>query len=74
VTEIQAGVPVPKRGRVSRYPLRTMDVGESFFTPGKSTAAMCAAVRRAAKDTDRDFTVRAVEENGLKGVRCWRTR
>lgn len=73
---VQQDVPVPQRGRAPRYPLRTMDVGESFFVAGVTSAAMCAAVRRA-RDTGRTFTVRSVIEEehlgGVEGVRCWRT-
>lgn len=68
-------VPVPPRGRAPRYPLRTMEVGESFFAANVTGAAMCAAVRRA-RDAGRTFTVRSVIEEELgpvKGVRCWRT-
>lgn len=71
-TAAQPGVPIPKRGRVSRYPLTTLAVGDSFFVAGVSTATMCAAARRVAKPTGRMFTVRAAEEHGLPGVRCWR--
>jgi hypothetical protein len=53
-----------------------MDVGSSFFAAGVTSAAMCAAVRRA-RGTGRTFTVRAVVEDlhlgGVEGVRCWRT-
>lgn len=72
MTQVQRGVPIPKRGRVSRYPLRTMDVDASFFIPGMTVAAMCAAASRATKATGRRFTVRQAVENGKAGVRCWR--
>lgn len=72
-------VPLPPRGRKPVYPFDSLAVGESFFTPGATTARLCAAARRVTlADTKADrearkFTVRAARESGVDGARCWRT-
>lgn len=80
--ETESGIPMPpaKRGRYSsrcpcKYPLRTMEVGESFFVPvshpanlEKYQCAVIAAAWKIGKKTGKRFTSRQVEG----GVRVWR--
>ena len=74
--EYQTGVPIPDqngRGGTPKYPLRDMPVGASFFVPGGTHAKLNGAFaphRRAGKA----FLTRTVTENGVKGIRVWRTK
>jgi len=68
--EIEKGIPIPNdgRGRPSRYPWTTMDVGDSFFIPGKTAHDFSGIASGAGFRTGRKFTTRTVEG----GVRVWR--
>jgi hypothetical protein len=74
--QIDKGVPVPEpKGPRARYPLKYMEVGDSFFVP--DTAAKINPVRRAASWATKTyapkrFTARTVTESGIRGVRVWR--
>ena len=67
--DTDVALPDAASAKYSQYPFRVMSVGESFFAPGKRTAHLVAACYR---HKPMRFTVRAVEENGVKGARCWR--
>lgn len=79
---IQTDVPLPviQRGgggnRESKYPFAKLDVGNSFFvksTP-KAFASTISGQNRKGKGMTppRKFTLRAVNEGGVQGVRVWR--
>lgn len=72
--KVEKGIPLPAAGSgVAKYPLADMEIGDSFFTPteGKGNAMnRVATVSRLHKP--KKFTHRTREENGVKGVRCWR--
>lgn len=71
--EIQKNVPIPSnRGRPIKYPLASMEVGDSFFVATTYRTALGAPAARCRKKTGFRFAIRAVEENGVKGVRVWR--
>jgi hypothetical protein len=69
--EVDDNVPVPTRpARVQKYPIPTLQVGQSFFVKGgklKSIRSQLWAWRRRLPD--RMFICRQVEG----GVRVWRT-
>ncbi len=81
---IEKGVPCPsndtrgpKRNDESFYgTVRRMDVGDSFFAPGKkiSVAGCAPSVLRARGQVPSTFitVMRTVNENGVQGVRIWR--
>lgn len=54
------------------YPFRSMEVGDSFFVPGKTTRAMAGAVAGARKRLGLKFAARTITENRVTGVRIWR--
>jgi hypothetical protein len=56
----------------SKYPLAVMEIGQSFFVPGKNINGMTSIVAYAQKATGRRFSCRARVEKGLTGVRVWR--
>lgn len=72
--EIEKDIPIPTlpgRRSGSMYPTAKLEVGDSFFIPGKTTgAAASATLRERCKFPDRQFTHRAVDG----GVRVWRVR
>ena len=55
----------------SKYPMATMEVGESFFDPDvTSVGRLRAAAYNAKKNLNRTFTI--CMQDG--GVRCWRVK
>lgn len=65
-------IPAPRDVFVRKYPLRDMAVGESFFVPGVHQRQIGASIRYATCDC-RKFATRRVTENGVRGLRIWRT-
>lgn len=66
--KIEKNVPIPAdRRKKSKYPWKEMEIGDSFFVPGKGTHEF-RAVPGAQKRYGMKFTMRAVEG----GVRVWR--
>lgn len=64
---IEKGVPI--RGNTPRrYPLREMEVHDSFFVPNKTPGGLSSSLRHARQVTGYRFTTRTVEG----GVRVWR--
>ena len=67
-------VPLPNRtggpGR-RKWPFDKLAVGQSFFAPGKLSMGSTYMVAKAR--TGFEFTQSRVVENGVSGVRVWRT-
>lgn len=60
----------PRRaGRPAKYPLRTLDVGDTVFIPGV-TQAKINKVRKVYKPMK--FKCRQVVSGGIEGTRVWR--
>jgi hypothetical protein len=74
---VEAGIPIPPRtqlGRRSKYPFEDMDVGDSFFVAGRDGKNFGGTVTGARKrHPDMAFEMRTVKEDGVIGVRVWRT-
>lgn len=70
---VEKNIPMPGQGRNCIYPWRAMEVGDSFFVPGKTAREMSAGKSIAQRLTTFKFTQRSVVENEVKGVRIWRT-
>lgn len=75
--EVRKDIPIPTATREgfskpSKYPFKTMEVGDMFFVPEakKSFSSLASA---AGKRLGRKFSTRAVSENGVDGIGCWRT-
>ena len=60
--------PPVKSGRYSIYPLRKMDIGDSFFTNDVPVEKLRAAATYFGFRNKRKYMVRKVDG----GVRCWR--
>lgn len=75
--EVQSGIPLKRaRGRGRRkYPWDTMEVGGSFFVADaeQKQLAHAAYMWRRNNDMSRRFETRVTTENGVHGVRVWRT-
>lgn len=75
--KIDTGIPIPKvkAGRRPKYPLRSMHVGDSFFTPldKRKSRALSIGIHGCAKSAGIKGATRSVEENGVSGIRFWRT-
>jgi hypothetical protein len=75
---VASDVPM-RRGSNDKYPFGSMSVGDSFFVPGVTTKTSPGANRFTGQNgrvrfPDRGFTVRSTTEDGIAGVRCWRTK
>ena len=68
---IEKNVPLVQKngaGRKPKYPLRQMEVGDSFVVPGGNVKSMRSAMRFAELRHGRKF--KAQQQEG--GVRVWR--
>lgn len=54
--------------RAGKYPWRTMEIGDSFFSEETNRNRIGSAASKAAKKTGFRFTVRVVDG----GIRVWR--
>jgi len=63
-------IPVPTSGHKAYYPWKELEIGESFFVPGKHKAATGAG-RIKGCETRKFMSERRVED-GVDGVRVWR--
>lgn len=76
--EVSSNIPLPdftkRRRKAGKYPFASMNVGDSFFAPGKNSGCMSANARMWGLRNNRTIkvTCRTVTENGVKGVRVWR--
>lgn len=72
---VDQGVPIPDSRFQwfggTRYPFKQMEVGDSFFVPGKTIQDLKGPLNYASCDCRR-FTTRRVTENGITGLRIWR--
>ena len=74
--KIEDGIPIPNG--LSGWPFPGLkQPGQSFFVPAAKIGAATARVVKFKSDLPvedvRAFTCRTVVENGVKGVRVWRT-
>jgi hypothetical protein len=70
--KIEKGIPCPPRSKYnsSKYPWRTMEVGDSFLFPKDLNRQTCyqSGVYHNNRHGDKRFVVRSTPE----GYRCWR--
>jgi hypothetical protein len=73
--KIDKGIPIAPNtsGRRAIYPWAEMQIGDSFFVPGKTTRQFAGHFSRAKARYSMNFVVRVVTENEVTGVRVWRT-
>jgi len=73
---VQKGVPIPEINRAPKgvrrkYPIETMEVGDMFFVPGRSSKSVSAYISRISKDVPGKFSARHcfMVKNGEGGWR-----
>lgn len=63
---IEKNVPMPEKGTYSKYPWKTMEVGDSFFVIVSESA------RSAMSSNAKRFGIRVMTRKEGDGVRVWR--
>lgn len=56
----------------TEWPFKDMEVGDSFFAPGKNTRQLQNASSHYRKIAGMKFRAAAVTEDGVEGARIWR--
>ena len=76
---IERGIPVPpprKHGNWPKtgvtYPFASMEVGDSFFIPRRTSNRIAAAWATTRRVTGFRFTARRAVKAGVMGTRVWR--
>lgn len=69
--KIDKAVPLPpvNTGKNVKYPLRYMEVGDSFFVEGVTVSKLSGTL---PPHKPKKFSTRSVTEGGVDGVRVWR--
>lgn len=70
MSEFKIGKGIPRFPVAPKYPLGVLEIDDSFFIPGgtNQTLSGCFLQHRPKR-----FSVRTLVENGVKGIRVWRT-
>jgi len=84
VVQIDKNIPVPAETEVrgnARYPWPDMNIGDSFFqAPSDNedqkicSKRMIAARANRRKSHGENYVIACVTENGIDGVRIWKTK
>lgn len=70
--KIEKGIPIPPgAGGWRKYPLGEMEIGDSFFAPGRKAGDISGGF---AYHKGKKFSARTCAENGVDGVRVWRIK
>ena len=74
--KIEKGIPIPIRTGHKKYPWEDLEVGDSFFCPGKLITQMNGAMCPPTLRKQRKFTARTrtLEDDNEEGVRIWRIK
>ena len=73
--EIKSGIPIPpvtRGGVVSKYPLKDLKVGDSFFLPKAKAKRVGTTIYAIARRLGIKVTVRQHVFEGASGVMTWR--
>jgi len=65
---IDKGVPIPAPAAAQKYPMRDLEIGDSFFVP--TTNIHGTGLYNSARRAGIRITLRKVDG----GLRCWRTQ
>jgi len=69
--KIEKDKKIPSIHGKEKYPLKDMEIGDSFFIPGKTSGSMSMIFKRIP---DKKFTCRSLVEDQVKGIRVWRIK
>lgn len=69
--KIEKGVPIPTCAVNKKYPLRELEIGDSFFVPDVTQVKITGAFNSHAP---KKFSCRTLKDDkgNIKGVRVWR--
>ena len=72
--KIEKGIPIPIRTGHKKYPWEDLEVGDSFFCPGKKISQVNATMCPIDYRGKRKFAARTrtLEDDNEEGVRIWR--
>jgi hypothetical protein len=76
--KIEKGIPIPEFNTKSKYPFKDMQIGDSFFAPGKTVEQMQNAATTYRKKLGYKFVCRSAKgpylngEEEIPGTRVWR--
>ncbi len=73
IPPIEDGKNISKPRAKYVYPVRALEVRQSFFVPGGTYASAYNAAKYTVKALGRKFAIRVRTESGVRGVRVWRT-
>jgi len=75
VVKINKGIPMPGARVASlTLPFDQLDVGDSFFVEDKPADVRSKVSRYKRNHKTVGLSCRIVTENGVKGIRVWRTK
>jgi hypothetical protein len=70
---IEKEIPMPKRALGGKYPLGTMECGDSFFIPAADRNIQITLPSYWCKHRPKKFVSRQIKEDGVvTGIRVWR--
>jgi|LakMenEpi03Aug12_release.lakeMendotaPanAssembly.Ray.scaffolds.fasta_scaffold3566662_1 hypothetical protein len=72
---IEKNIPIPQDAYAGNlvWPLNQMNPGDSVFVAGKTIYQASSRIAQVKSKKGWKFTSRTVTENGVTGVRIWRT-
>jgi hypothetical protein len=74
--KIDKGIPIPPSRygeKTTVYPFKDMEIWDSFFIPGGRATRLSGSIANARTKYGHLYSTRQVEEEGVRGVRIWRT-
>ena len=73
--KVEKGIPLP-RSNASKYPWKDLEIGDSFFCPGKKISQVNATMCPIDYRGKRKFAARTrtLEDDNEEGVRIWRIK
>jgi len=73
---IDIDIPLPPARSNVRWPIKQLEVKESFPIPAEKRKLVSSIVARVQNETGRKFTIRQIRnpQTGKMEVRCWRLK
>ena len=73
--DLDVDIPIPKHVAHARYPWRQMEIGNSFFVPGKTVKSIVGPMTFARRTLGHKYATRPWRQpSGVEGVRVWRVQ
>lgn len=69
---ILSGIPLPENADRTKYPWKTMAIGESFFVPGGKLTTFATTCNKNGHKYNRAFIARKYTRDGVEGIMVWR--